>query len=93
MELVEPQRKLARLPLQCAGCGGLSQTSFELEPGFYSLSRKSVKAYLEDPSETKGVGSAEEEDIVNAALNNASPELLQSLGLGQPSSSGTQGLS
>jgi len=79
-----PPAKSAKLPLQCAGCGALSQTQFDQEPGFYSLSRKSVKEYLEGPSSHSKVDSAEDE-VLNASLRNANPEILKSLGLEKPS--------
>ena len=56
------------LPPQCAGCGALSQTILQDEPGFYTLTRRSVKEYTAAaaPQESK------EDAIVKAALENAS---------------------
>jgi hypothetical protein len=35
------------LPVQCAGCGAFSQTSDATEPGFYTLTRRSVETYIQ----------------------------------------------
>ena len=35
-----------KLPVQCPGCGALSQVVEKDEPGFYTLSRRSVKGYF-----------------------------------------------
>lgn len=40
----------SKLPQQCSGCGALSQTVNSHEPGFYSLTRRSVKSYFQDDS-------------------------------------------
>ncbi|KUJ18246.1 uncharacterized protein LY89DRAFT_614876 [Mollisia scopiformis] len=66
---------LRRLPQQCIGCGALSQTVNETGAGFYTLSRKSVKRYLEVSSDHK---DSAEDQIVRAALSRAdvsSPEI------------------
>ncbi|KAH8687512.1 hypothetical protein BGZ60DRAFT_393772 [Tricladium varicosporioides] len=56
-----------RLPAQCAGCGALSQTVLKDEPGFYTLTRRSVKEYM-----TSGGRKTTEEDLViQASLKNA----------------------
>lgn len=57
-----------KLPRQCAGCGALSQAVDQESPGFYTLTRKSLRQYLDGPSSTK---HAVEDDVVRAALENA----------------------
>jgi hypothetical protein len=56
------------LPAQCAGCGALSQAVDSESPGFYTLSRKSLRQYLDGPSHSR---QAEENEIIEAALRNA----------------------
>ncbi len=62
---------LKKLPQQCAGCGALSQTVDSEGPGFYTLSRKSVKSFVEESS---GPASRTEDQIVKAALETAGSE-------------------
>ncbi|KAG4431243.1 hypothetical protein IFR05_013265, partial [Cadophora sp. M221] len=62
---------LERLPQQCAGCGALSQTVDSEGPGFYTLTRKSVRSFLE--GKTTHELSAEDE-VVKAALERAGSE-------------------
>ncbi|KAE8452828.1 hypothetical protein EG329_013100 [Mollisiaceae sp. DMI_Dod_QoI] len=59
---------LRRLPQQCVGCGALSQTVDETGPGYYTLSRRTVKTYLERIS---GQKESSEDAIVKAALEQA----------------------
>jgi hypothetical protein len=56
-----------RLPTQCPGCGALAQTVFEQEPGFYSLKRRSVKDFVECPSNKISA----EDAVIKAALRNS----------------------
>jgi len=67
---VQPQVLLEQqcLPSQCAGCGALSQIALKDEPGFYTLTRRSVKEYTTAtaPQESR------EDAIIKAALENAS---------------------
>lgn len=72
-----------KLPQQCPGCGAFSQTIGKEEPGFYSLSRKSVKEYLGDRQAQK---ASEEEEIIKASLQNVDGEIAESLGLDKPAS-------
>lgn len=65
----------ASLPKQCSGCGALSQTVLENEPGYYKVTRKSVREWIEAGRESP------EDAIVKAALENAG-ELASSLDLG-----------
>ena len=61
---------LERLPTQCPGCGALTQTAFDEEPGFYSLNRRSVREFIEHPSSKISA----EDAIVEAALQKAENE-------------------
>ncbi|PSR93651.1 hypothetical protein BD289DRAFT_344776, partial [Coniella lustricola] len=72
-----PTRKL---PVQCHGCGALSQTAVSNEPGFYDVNRKAVKTYLgllkEEPR-----GRRRQDDIVQASLQSLGPAKLRELGI------------
>lgn len=63
----KPIQYAERLPTQCAGCGALSQTVLKDEPGFYTLTRRSVKDYMT----SAGSKMAEEDSIIQASLKNA----------------------
>ncbi|KAH7356862.1 hypothetical protein BKA65DRAFT_495627 [Rhexocercosporidium sp. MPI-PUGE-AT-0058] len=69
---------LEKLPQQCAGCGALSQTVDSEGPGFYTLTRKSVKSFIEGHA-THGLSA--EDEVVKAALERAGSEAA-SLNLG-----------
>lgn len=62
---------LERLPQQCAGCGALSQTVDSEGPGYYTLTRKSVKTFVEGRLTPE---STAEDHIVKAALESAGAE-------------------
>jgi genetic interactor of prohibitins 3, mitochondrial len=68
-----------RLPRQCAGCGAFSQTSDNGEPGFFSLSRRSVKEFLAPASESKSAKRFSERKIIEASLGNLGDEALKPL--------------
>jgi hypothetical protein len=77
-------QKVLQLPQQCAGCGALSQTFNSQEPGFYSLSRRSVKAYLTGEYEA-GVGTrSSDSPVVEEALRKVDSEVLRTLKLDMP---------
>jgi hypothetical protein len=82
-----PGPLLETLPQQCPGCGALSQTVDQDQPGFYTRSRKAVRNYLQKKSFPK---SSEEDDIVKAALENAG-SLAETISLGDFSSPGKRG--
>ncbi|KAK0107319.1 hypothetical protein ONS95_004013 [Cadophora gregata] len=69
---------LEELPQQCAGCGALSQTVDSEGPGYYTLTRKSVKTFVEGLS-TQELSA--EDEVVKAALERAGTEAA-SLNLG-----------
>lgn len=68
-----------QLPVQCHGCGALSQTAVAETAGYYDLSRKPVKTFLgllrEEPRRHS------EDDIVQASLRNLSQDQLKELGI------------
>jgi genetic interactor of prohibitins 3, mitochondrial len=59
---------LDKLPQQCPGCGALSQTADQDAPGFYTPTRKSIRAYLEGVSSPR---KSAENEVIRAALENA----------------------
>jgi hypothetical protein len=58
------------LPKICPGCGALSQSVLQDEPGYYNITRKSVRKYVSGTDRT-GEASAVEEEIIRNALANA----------------------
>lgn len=68
-EPVQPSSGLEQqyLPSQCAGCGALSQSIVKDEPGFYTITRRSVKEYIAGAAPQESA----EDAIVKAALENA----------------------
>ncbi len=72
-------RDSIRLPQQCAGCGAFSQTSDSGEPGFYSLSRKTVREFLAPASALGNAKRLPEREIIEASLRNLGDDALKSL--------------
>lgn len=68
-----------KLPVQCHGCGALSQTVVADQPGYYDLSRKAVRSFLGLFKEEPRVRP--EHDVVQASLRSLSKEKLRELGL------------
>jgi hypothetical protein len=66
--LADSRLALRRLPQQCVGCGALSQNVDASDAGFYTLSRKSVRRYLDTATNLK---ASSEDAIVKAALQQA----------------------
>lgn len=65
------------LPVSCPGCGALNQTVYPGEAGFYSATRKSVKAFIvqDDRPHTP------EDRVLQSVTDNADHGLLRELGL------------
>lgn len=63
-----PREVFRALPLQCSGCGALSQSVDPDEAGYYGLNRGQVKSYL---GMKNSLERSAEDDIVKAALENA----------------------
>lgn len=68
-----------QLPVQCHGCGALSQTTMSGTAGFYDLNRKAVRAYLGLLSEEPRRRA--EDDIVQASLRGLDEDKLKELGI------------
>lgn len=66
------------LPVQCAGCGALSQTAVPDQPGYFSLDRRAVKVYLGLLKVEQRQSS--EDEVLQDALQNRG-DLLQRLGV------------
>lgn len=74
----QPEKRL--LPRACPGCGAPSQLFDKQEAGYYNVDRGAVKAYLNwDPSRVQE--ATQEDDVYSKALKDASPELLEELGV------------
>ncbi|EAQ83924.1 hypothetical protein CHGG_10328 [Chaetomium globosum CBS 148.51] len=69
------------LPLQCHGCGALSQTTVPDEAGYYDVSRKAVKRYLGLMQETDEEKPQETDQIVQQALQSVDVEALERQGI------------
>lgn len=71
---------ITKLPLQCSGCGALSQVIDKDEAGYYNVKRKSVDEYLRGASSPEKL---EEDTIVEKSLQAAAdldPGILAQLG-------------
>ncbi|KAM0284580.1 hypothetical protein ACHAQH_001946 [Verticillium albo-atrum] len=73
---------LAKLPLQCHGCGAFTQTTEPDQAGYYDLNRKSVQKFAasEDEYEIKK-GEIEEDFVVTKALEGLDEQKLEELGI------------
>ncbi len=69
------------LPAICPGCGALQQTVKPGEAGFYSTTRKSVKAFCAQNGGSKPSNRTSEDYILKAAVEKADDRLLSELGL------------
>lgn len=73
-----PTRKT--LPIQCPGCGGLTQSTTPDEAGFFTLTRRSVRRYI-DGQEHVVTAKQRENDIITAALESLDANIAQSVSL------------
>lgn len=81
-------KPIRKLPAQCTGCGALSQTSHNDQPGYYDLGRKAVRIYvgLEQPrsrsqrSRQEQVES-EEDAVFQRTIQSVNPADLEKLGV------------
>ncbi|KAK4166184.1 hypothetical protein QBC43DRAFT_314173 [Cladorrhinum sp. PSN259] len=67
------------LPVQCHGCGALSQTTTPGEAGYYDVSRKTIRQYL--GLEEEEVKPRREEEIVEKALEGIDLKALEEQGI------------
>lgn len=69
--------QLLLLPKTCPGCGAFTQSTSSDQAGFYSVNRKSVKAYIaQGLNQKRDIG---ESYIYKKSLEQVDPSLLQSL--------------
>ncbi|KAM0321723.1 hypothetical protein ACHAQA_009962 [Verticillium albo-atrum] len=73
---------LAKLPLQCHGCGAFTQTTEPEQAGYYDLNRKSVQKFAasEDEYDVRK-GEIEEDFVVTKALEGLDERKLHELGI------------
>ncbi|KAJ4307108.1 hypothetical protein N0V88_000485 [Collariella sp. IMI 366227] len=74
----EPKKTL---PVQCHGCGALSQTTVPDEAGYYDVSRKAVKQYLGLEVKEERIRGGSTDDIVKQALQSVDVEALAKQGI------------
>jgi hypothetical protein len=76
--LYTPKPRL--LPVQCSGCGALSQTTTPGVPGYFDLQRRSVAEYL-GIAEPKPRPPRKDDEIIKSALTDADLEELKKQGV------------
>jgi hypothetical protein len=74
-----------KLPVQCPGCGALSQVVEKDDPGYYTLTRRSVKDYFQDRTCTNAENYRERDVLAKAvraleASENATEDSKEILG-------------
>ena len=69
------------LPWSCPGCGAFTQTVDPKEAGFYTTTRKSVKAYIANETGRGGTERNREAETYTCAVQNVDGALLKELGL------------
>ena len=69
------------LPWTCPGCGAYTQTLNPDDAGFYSTTRKPVKAFSKARQATVRSKSIEEAQTFDKVIADVNPSMLQSLGL------------
>ena len=74
-----PQLPQRALPMQCSGCGALSQTSHEGQAGYFNPDRKAVRSYLGLLKPDKRI--REEDRVLQDALRNADQASLEQAGV------------
>lgn len=82
-----------QLPQQCPGCGAFSQTFDSQEPGFYSVSRRSIKTYLARGLDLHDAKKSVDNRLVGVPLQQSEGDLLKEfqLDIPQPGRNITQG--
>ncbi|KFY30977.1 hypothetical protein V493_01504 [Pseudogymnoascus sp. VKM F-4281 (FW-2241)] len=73
------ESRVPELPERCAGCGSFSQTSEATAPGFYTLTRRSVEAYLQGEPEYQAKGQSVDAHALESALGQVDESVLDSL--------------
>ncbi|KFY44573.1 hypothetical protein V494_01420 [Pseudogymnoascus sp. VKM F-4513 (FW-928)] len=72
------ENRVPELPERCAGCGSFSQTSDATAPGFYTLTRRSVEAYLQGDSRHPA-GQSVDAHALESALGQVDDAVIDSL--------------
>ncbi|OBT83489.1 hypothetical protein VE02_06888 [Pseudogymnoascus sp. 03VT05] len=73
------ETRVPELPQRCAGCGSFSQTSDATAPGFYTLTRRSVEAYLQEEPKGLTKGQSVDAHALESALGQVDGTVLDSL--------------
>ncbi|KAK8107663.1 uncharacterized protein PG998_009676 [Apiospora kogelbergensis] len=84
LEASEPDPVPTRsLPVQCTGCGALSQTFASDQPGYYDVGRKAVRWYLglEKSRSKRAIKDREEEGVYQDVLQRFDEAEIEKLGL------------
>lgn len=76
------------LPWSCPGCGALTQIVDPKEAGFYTTTRKSVKAYIANQTGRDATERLRDNETYTSAVKNVDGALLKELGLEDVSGSG-----
>lgn len=78
--------QLLELPQSCPGCGAFTQLVSPDQPGFYSTSRQSVKAFVAHHEQASKIGHVAESEMFERVLGTADSALLSQMGLGDAKS-------
>lgn len=73
--------QLLSLPRSCPGCGAFTQTVSPVQPGFYGINRKSVKAFLGCNGQLPSKGYDGESKLFEHVQEAADASLLSQIGL------------
>lgn len=76
------------LPWSCPGCGAFTQIVDPKEAGFYTTTRKSVKAYIANQTGREATERLQDNETYTSAVKNVDGALLKELGLDDVSGSG-----
>lgn len=77
------------LPWSCPGCGALTQSIDPKEAGFYTTTRKSLKAYIANQTGRDATEKLRDDETYTSAVKNVDGALLKELGLDDVSGSGS----
>lgn len=70
------ENRVPELPQRCAGCGSFSQTSDATAPGFYTLTRRSVEAYLQGEANGLAKGQSVDAHALESAVGQVDGAIL-----------------
>ncbi|MCJ1372403.1 hypothetical protein MMC20_003627 [Loxospora ochrophaea] len=69
------------LPWTCPGCGAFTQSESQVDAGYYSLTRRPVKAFLARQRQARNNNDTEEKETYEQVITGADDSLLRELGL------------